>query len=104
MPAPPRWFDKGGRLPEAVPGKVNVVVFSAGWCMAQNMTAERARRAAAEFGDRVAYREIDTSERAAVAEWGFSDDLFIDGKKVRTGPPPTYEKIRSLIASRLERL
>jgi GNAT superfamily N-acetyltransferase len=101
---PPRWFDKGGRLPEAVPGKVNVVVFSAAWCTAGNMTAERAKRAAAEFGDRVAYREIDTSERSAVAEWGFSDELFIDGNKVRTGPPPTYEKIRARIAKRARRL
>jgi GNAT superfamily N-acetyltransferase len=101
---PPRWFDKGGRLPGSVPGKVNVVVFSAGWCTAQNLAAERAKRAAAEFGDQVAFAEIDTSERAAVAEWGFSDALFVDGKKVRTGPPPTYEKIRGLIAKRARRL
>lgn len=102
--APPRWFDKGTLLPEPVRGKVNVTVFTSGWCMAQNLVTERARRAAAEFGDSVVYREIDTSERAAVAERGFTDELFVDGKKVRTGPPPSFEKISSLIGRRVRRL
>jgi len=101
---PPRWPPPGRRLPEPVPGKVNVVVFSAAWCTAQNMVAARARRAAAEFGDRVAWHVIDTSERAAALAWGHTDDLYIDGKKVRTGPPPTYEKIRKLIARRVRKL
>jgi len=100
----PRWFNKGNRLPDPEPDKVNVTVFSAGWCMAMNLTAERAQRAAAEFGDKVVYREIDTSERAAVADWGYVDELFIDGKQVRNGPPPSYEKIRSLIAQRARKL
>jgi len=99
----PHWFPEADRLPDPVPGKVNVVVFSAGWCTAQNLTAERARRAAAEFGDRVAFREIDTSERAAAVEWGHSDAFYIDGKRVRTGPPPSYEKIKRLIARRVRR-
>ena len=72
--------------------------------MAQNLVTERARRAAEEFGDSVAYREIDTSERAVVAKHGFTDELFIDGKKVRTGPPPPYEKLKSLIGKRARRL
>jgi GNAT superfamily N-acetyltransferase len=101
---PPRWFPRGNRLPEPTPGTVNVTVFSSGWCMAANLVAERARRAAAEFGDAVTYTEVDTSERRAVAAWGFADELFIDGKKVRTGPPPTYDRVRSLIARRVRRL
>jgi len=70
-------------------------------CTGMNLTAERARRAAAELGDKVAYAEIDTSDPAAVAKWGVSDALYINGKVVRTGPPPSYEKIRSIIAKRL---
>jgi hypothetical protein len=69
-----------------------------------NLAVERARRAATELGDQVVYREIDTSERNAVATWGFSDALFVDGKPVRTGPPPSYEKIRSIIARRAAKL
>ena len=98
---PPRWHPKGKKLPDPVPGKVDVTAFVNGWCMAGNLTAERARRAATEFGDKVAYREIDTSEPGAVAEWGRSDALFIDRKEVSNGPPLSYVKIRSRIAKRV---
>jgi GNAT superfamily N-acetyltransferase len=98
----PRWRPRGKKLPDPVPGKVNVTAFANGWCMGMNFSTERARRAASEFGDRVVYREIDTTEPAAVAEWGLSDALFVDGKEVRNGPPPSYEKIRSVIARRVK--
>ena len=101
---PPRWFPAGRRLPERAAGKVDVTVFNAGWCMAGNLVAERARRAAAELGDRVAYREVDTAERAGVVEWGYTDALFVDGKRVRTGPPPSYAKVHAVIEKRLRKL
>ena len=101
---PPRWLPTGNKLPEPTPGKVNVTVFNNGWCTAGNLVAERARRAAAAFGDRAVYREIDTSEPAAAAGWGQTDALFIDGRQVRTGPPPTYEKIHSRVERRARRL
>jgi len=69
-----------------------------------NMVGERARRAAAEFGDRVAFTEVDTSDRAAYLEWGIADGLFIDGKPVRTGPPPSYDTIRRKIARRVKKI
>jgi GNAT superfamily N-acetyltransferase len=100
---PPRWNPKGTKLPDQVPGKVNVTAFVNGWCMGMNLAAERARRAATELGDGVVFVEIDTSEPGAVARWGFSDAIFVDGKAVNTGPPPSYEKIRSIIAKRLRR-
>jgi GNAT superfamily N-acetyltransferase len=101
---PPRWYPPGRRLPEPAPGKVNVTAFVNGWCMGMNLATERARRAATELGDKVVYREVDTSERSAVAEWGRADALFVDGKQVRTGPPPSYEKILSIIEGRARRL
>jgi GNAT superfamily N-acetyltransferase len=100
--APPRWI-RPRRPLDLVPGKVTVTAFVNGWCMGMNLAFERARRAAAELGERVAFVEIDTSEHAAVAEWGRSDAIFIDGKAVRTGPPPSYEKIRALVARAVER-
>jgi GNAT superfamily N-acetyltransferase len=100
----PKWFPALNRKPEPIPGKVNVTAFSSGWCLAQNLVYERAKQASTEFGDKVVFREIDTSSRAAVAEWGIADAVFVDGKNVQKGPPPSYDKIRSLIAKRVKRL
>ncbi len=100
---PPKWYPPARRPLPATPGKVNVVSFTNGWCMAQNVIRERAGRAAAEFGDAVAFHEIDTFTPAATAEWGRSDGLFIDGKEVRSGPPPKYETIRRLIEKRVKK-
>lgn len=36
--------------------------------------------------------------------WGIHDGLFIDGKKVNTGPPPSYDKVRRKIGKRVKRL
>lgn len=102
--SPPKWFPQKKKMPEPIPQKVNVTAFSSGWCLAQNLVYERAKRAAADFGDKVVFREIDTSRRDAVADWGIADAVFIDGKNVQKGPPPSYEKIHSLIAKRVKQL
>jgi hypothetical protein len=96
---PPRWIREKKR-PGPVEGKVAVTAFLNGWCPAMNMTYERAKRAAAEIGDAVAFRTIDTFDRAAREEWGIMDALFIDGKPLRTGPPPSYKKIYKAIKRR----
>ena len=101
--APPKWL-KRKKKPEKIPGKVTVTGFLNGWCPAQNMIFERARRAAAEFGDKVVFQGIETFDRATFLEWGISDALFIDGKQVRTGPPPSYDKIKNIIARRVKKL
>ncbi len=101
---PPRWFPGKITLPEPVAGKVNITAFSSGWCLAQNLVYERAKQAAAEFGDKAVFREIDTSSRESVAKWGAADAVLVDGRNVQKGPPPSYEKIRGLIAKRVKRL
>jgi GNAT superfamily N-acetyltransferase len=100
---PPGWIHKK-KVPAPRPGRVTVTAFINGWCPAQNMAAERARRAAAELGDRVVFEEYHTGDRAVFDEWGISDALFVDGREVRTGPPPSYERLRSIIARRLRKL
>ncbi|MDH3364422.1 MAG: GNAT family N-acetyltransferase [Thermoplasmata archaeon] len=100
---PPHWIEQKKR-PQATSGKVTVTAFINGWCPAQNLVYERAKRIAAELGDKVVFNGVDTSERSTFLEWGINDGLFIDDKVVRTGPPPTYEKLRRLIAKRLRRL
>ena len=100
---PPKWFPQQ-KTPNRVSGQVTVTAFKSGWCPAQNLSYERAKRAAEAFKNRVVFEEVDTADRAALLEWGIADALFIDGKEVRTGPPPSYEKLKGLIEKRLKRL
>jgi hypothetical protein len=100
---PPKWI-RQKQQPQKIDGKVTVAAFCNGWCPAQNMVFERAKRAAAEFGDKVMFRAVDTLPRETFLEWGIADALFIDGKQVRTGPPPSYEKIKKGIAKRVKKL
>ncbi|MBN1560887.1 hypothetical protein JW998_11595 [candidate division KSB1 bacterium] len=74
-----------------------------GWCPAQNIVYERAKRAAGEIGDAVEFQEIRTTERNVFCERGICDALYIDGKEVRTGPPPSFEKICQRIAKRVKK-
>ena len=100
---PPAWI-RQRKEPPTTPGKVTVAAFRNGWCTAQNLAFERAKRAAADLGERVDFQVVDTSERAATLEWGLCDALFIDGKRVWTGPPPSYASLRQKMASRLASL
>ena len=100
---PPRWI-KQNKKPEGVPGRITVTGFNNGWCPAQSIAFERAKRAASEFGNSVTFNEIYTSDRSIMLEWGISDALYIDAKKVRTGPPPSYEKIKKKISKQVKRL
>ncbi|MFC2103985.1 GNAT family N-acetyltransferase [Bacteroidota bacterium] len=93
---PPKWINQK-KKPDLIHGKVVVTGFINGWCPAQNIVFERAKRAASEFGDKVIFREINTFDREVMLEWGISDALFIDDKKIRTGPPPSYNKIKKKI-------
>jgi GNAT superfamily N-acetyltransferase len=98
---PPRW-NRLKKAPETSPGKVTVTALLNGWCPAMNMTMERAKRAAAELGERVVFKSVDTFSREVILDWGTSDALFIDKKQVRYGPPPPYVKIKKKIAKRLK--
>jgi len=99
----PKWI-KQRKKPEIIPGKVSVTSFINGWCPAQNIVFERAKRAATEFGDKVVFTEIDTFNRETFLEWGIADALFIDEKEIRTGPPPSYDDIKKKIAKRVKKL
>ena len=100
---PPRWI-KEKKKPKPMQGKVIITSFINGWCPAQNIVYERAKNAALEFGDKVEFREINTMKRDVFLEWGIVDGLFIDDKQVRTGPPPSYEKIKKKIAKKVKKL
>jgi len=100
---PPVWI-KRKKKPQPEAGKVVVTGLLNGWCPAMSMVHERARRAAADLGPKVEFRTINTCDRGIFLEWGMTDALFIDGKEVRNGPPPKYEKIKKKIARRVKKL
>jgi GNAT superfamily N-acetyltransferase len=101
--AAPAWI-RPKKKPRPEKGKVVVTGLLNGCCPAMSMVHERARRAAAELGPQVEFREVRTDARDAFLEWGMGDALFIDGKEVRNGPPPTYGKIRKKIARQLKKV
>ena len=101
--AAPRWIRMKEKPSGKLKGRVAVDAFVHGWCPAQNMTFERAKRAAAEFGDAVEFRPVETLDRAVYLSRGIADGVFINGKEVRSGPPPSYEKIRKKIAKKIKK-
>jgi len=98
---PPRWPPPTGRVPEPSPGKVVVTGCLSGWCPAQCLAFERARRAAEPHGDRVEVRLVDTADRDTLLSWGRSEALFVDGRLVNTGPPPSQARLERLLRRRV---
>jgi GNAT superfamily N-acetyltransferase len=101
--SPPKWIREKKR-PQTISGKVSVTAFINGWCPAQNMIFERAKRASSELREKVVFREINTLRRETFLEWGISDGVYINGKALRTGPPPKYQKIKRIISRKLKKL
>lgn len=101
--SPPEWV-KQKKKPGTTPGKVTVTSFINGWCPAQNLAYERAKRASEEFGEWVVFREVDTMDGGNFHEWGIVDGLFVDEKRIRTGPPPSYERIKKKIHKKVIKL
>ena len=100
---PPKWV-KQKKKPIKIPGKVKVTSFINGWCPGQSLVHERAKKAAIQYGDKVIFEKIDTSDRETFLEWGISDALYIDDKSIRTGPPPSLEKITKKIEKMIRKL
>ncbi len=99
----PKWI-KSKKKPELDPNKVTVTGIINGWCPASNMVFERAKRACLELGNQVIFKEIDAFDKDVIEQWGSSDSLFINRKKVTTGPPPSYKKIKKKISKELKKI
>ncbi len=99
----PKWI-AAGSVPEPVTGQVTMTSFLSGWCPAMNLVHERARRAAEELGPPVVFVSVDTSEPAAMRRHGHTDSVFLDGKPLQRGAPPSLDKIRARASRRVRRL
>jgi GNAT superfamily N-acetyltransferase len=100
---PPKWI-RPKKKPQKILGQVTITAFINGWCSAQNLNYERAKRAALEFGENVQFVEINTFDRNVMLEWGISDAIFLDDKEITKGPPLKYEKIKNKIEKKLKKL
>ncbi|SHJ42193.1 Acetyltransferase (GNAT) family protein [Dethiosulfatibacter aminovorans DSM 17477] len=92
------------KKPELVEGKVKIDAFVNGWCPAQNIVFERTRKAVEEFKDSVIVEIYDTTDIDVYREWGILDGVYVDGKTIQKGPPPSYEKIHKIIKKKVEKL
>jgi hypothetical protein len=102
--AQPPSFIKKRKVPTVTPGKVTVSMFISGWCPAQNLVYERTRRAMTGFEDKIELNEYRTDDREVLKEWGIADDVYIDRRKIRNGPPSPYKKIRRIIEKKVKKL
>lgn len=50
------------------------------------------------------FQEIGTREPRTFDEWGIADGIFIDSKLATWGPPLSLEKLKRMIAKRVQRL
>ena len=100
---PPRWIEQGPK-PARIEGKVAVTAFVNGWCPACNLTYERAKRAAEALGEDVVFESIDTTEQQVMVACGQSDCVYLDGKTLQNGPPPSYKDIVKAMSKRVARL
>ena len=92
------------KKPAAEPGCVTVTCFRNGWCPAQNLSCERMRRAAEKYGEKVRFSIVDTDDRETMLEWGIQDALYVDGRRINTGPPPSYEKLERILKRKAGKL
>jgi GNAT superfamily N-acetyltransferase len=103
----PRW-----RTPWMPPdGPSHLVVVTScvnGWCPAMNVAHERMRRvverASEGAPERVQHRVIDTADPAMRDAWGVTDAIYLDGKPVRIGPPPSEKRLARLVAKRVRKV
>jgi len=95
---------KQKKKPERIQGQVTVYAFKNGWCPVFNLAYERAKKSCASFQEKVVFREFDTTKKEVFEEWGIRDGLFVDDKLLRTGPPPSYEKIYGIIEKRVKKI
>ncbi len=100
---PPR-FIRQKKKPEKGNDLVKISMFRNGWCPAMNLAYERAIRASKEFEDKIEINEYQTTDKQIIDEWGITDALYIQGKQINLGPPPSFIKIRKKIARQIKKI
>lgn len=98
----PSW-PVAGPVPVGDPDSVKVVSYLSGWCPAANLVHERARRASDELGAQVDFTTVDTKDHDTFVSCGHSDAVFVDGRRLQRGAPPSAAAVRRRITRALDR-
>jgi N-acetylglutamate synthase-like GNAT family acetyltransferase len=100
---PPRWRH-AKKKPQKVAGKVTITAFLNGWCTTYLVGYNNFRKAAAEFGDRVEIKLVNSLMPEVIAEWGIVDGIFLDDEEINLGPPPSYDETVKMIREKVDKL
>ena len=94
---------KTAKLPPArdADGNLIVTTFMSGACTVTAIAYERLKKAAS--GLPVTLNLIDASRPENLEEWGFADVMFIGGRKVELGPPPSEAKLSRIIRKEIKK-
>ena len=84
--------------------KVEILIFKNGWCPANNIVVMRTLRAIKEFEDYIDVIIFDTTDRDVFLEYGIYDGVYINGKNIQSGPPPSYKKIFNRIKKAVKKV
>ena len=94
---PPKWIENKKPQLNLDPEKVTITAYINGWCPAYNITYERVLRASSEFPGKIIFNKIDTFDKSVIRSCGKSDEIYIENKKLNTGPPPSYKKVYKIL-------
>ncbi|MFW6281643.1 MAG: hypothetical protein ACOC1O_02460 [bacterium] len=97
-------ISKPKKLPETVKGKVLVLVFNDGWCQDSNIESDVTKKIVKDYGDKVVYKEYDTSDKEVLREWGIDNAILVDKEWLSFGPHSVEEQLRKLIEEKISDL
>ena len=102
----PHWI-RPRKIPQPIQGQVTVTEFVTHWCPELSGT-RLVQQVAKDMGERVVFKQIDTTDPDVLHEWGIQSALYIDDECINAGltdyPPPSYDAIKQNIQTRLEKL
>lgn len=103
---PASWYIKHGYTEVDRDGMKILVwkTFNDGWCQDSNSESDLTRKIVKEYGDRVIYKEYDTSDRDILREWGIDNAILVDNEWLTFGPHSVEEKLRKLIQEKIKNL
>ncbi|MFW6016818.1 MAG: hypothetical protein ACOCRK_10305, partial [bacterium] len=75
-----------------------------GWCQDSNIESDLTKKIVKDYGDKVVYKEYDTSDKEVLREWGIDNAILVDKEWLSFGPHSVEEQLRKLIEEKISDL